>query len=32
MKYEWDEDKNEKNIQKHGIAFEDAAKIFYAQV
>ena len=29
MEFEWDENKNEKNIQKHGIAFEDAAQIFY---
>ncbi len=25
---EWDDDKNEKNIKKHGIYFEDAARIF----
>ncbi|MFQ5652482.1 MAG: BrnT family toxin [bacterium] len=28
MKFEWDEHKNEANIKKHGIAFEDASKIF----
>ena len=25
---EWDDNKNEKNIEKHGISFEDAALIF----
>ena len=25
---EWDEDKNEKNMRKHGISFEIAARIF----
>ena len=25
---EWDDDKNEKNYRKHGIYFEDAARIF----
>jgi uncharacterized DUF497 family protein len=28
MRFEWDEKKNKANINKHGIAFEDAAKIF----
>jgi hypothetical protein len=28
MKYSWDEDKNRKNIERHGIAFKDALKIF----
>jgi uncharacterized DUF497 family protein len=28
MKYSWDEDKNRKNIEQHGIAFKDAVKIF----
>ena len=28
MDFEWDENKNKSNIEKHGIAFEDAAKIF----
>ncbi|KAA3604705.1 MAG: BrnT family toxin [Calditrichaeota bacterium] len=28
MEFEWDENKNASNLQKHGIAFEDAAKIF----
>jgi len=27
-KLEWDEEKNRKNQQKHGIAFETAARIF----
>lgn len=25
---EWDDDKNKKNFKKHGIYFEDAARIF----
>lgn len=29
MKFEWDANKNESNIRKHGIAFEDASKIFF---
>ncbi|MDP2903735.1 MAG: BrnT family toxin [Methylovulum sp.] len=28
MKFEWDENKNKLNLQKHGIAFEDAKMIF----
>lgn len=28
MKFEWDEDKNQINIRKHGIDFKDAADIF----
>ncbi len=28
MKFEWDENKNNKNIQKHGISFEEAAFVF----
>lgn len=28
MKYAWDEDKDRRNIKRHGIAFEDAVKIF----
>ena len=28
MKFEWDEDKNLVNIQKHGISFEDAIQAF----
>ena len=27
-RFEWDEDKNEKNMCKHGISFEIAARIF----
>ncbi len=27
-KYEWDKTKNARNIEKHGIAFEDALTIF----
>ncbi|MCP5061478.1 MAG: BrnT family toxin [Ignavibacteriae bacterium] len=29
MRFEWDENKNEVNIKKHSIAFEDAAKVFF---
>lgn len=28
MKFEWDENKNKSNIQKHAIDFSDSAKIF----
>ncbi|HEY7300130.1 MAG TPA: BrnT family toxin [Xanthobacteraceae bacterium] len=28
MRYTWDERKNRSNIKKHGIAFEDAKRIF----
>jgi|SRR5579864_2457945 len=28
MRYTWDEKKNRRNVALHGIAFEDAAKIF----
>jgi uncharacterized DUF497 family protein len=28
MRYSWDEDKNRRNIERHGIAFEDARRIF----
>ncbi|SLM31953.1 conserved hypothetical protein [Desulfamplus magnetovallimortis] len=28
MKFEWDENKNRINLQKHGIDFSDAVKIF----
>jgi len=28
MRYSWDEKKNRRNIDLHGIAFEDAARIF----
>ena len=28
MRYLWDEDKNRRNVRLHGIAFEDAARIF----
>ena len=26
--FEWDEGKNQQNIQKHGLSFETAAKVF----
>ncbi len=28
MQFEWDEEKNQANIRKHGIAFDDAVDIF----
>lgn len=28
MIYSWDEDKNRLNVKRHGIAFEDAKRIF----
>jgi len=28
MKFEWDENKNKANIQKHGIDFRDAVYVF----
>lgn len=28
MRYSWDDDKNCRNLALHGIAFEDAARIF----
>ena len=28
MKFEWDEDKNKKNINKHGISFQLASRVF----
>jgi uncharacterized protein len=26
--FEWDEDKNRKNLEKHGVAFEDVLSVF----
>ena len=28
MQYSWDKEKNRRNLELHGIAFEDAARIF----
>jgi uncharacterized DUF497 family protein len=28
VNFEWDEDKNRKNIRKHGLSFEDAYQVF----
>jgi hypothetical protein len=28
MRYRWNEEKNRRNLKLHGIAFEDAARIF----
>ncbi|NEP77293.1 MAG: BrnT family toxin [Okeania sp. SIO3C4] len=30
--FEWDENKNQQNIRKHGITFEEATEIFYGIV
>jgi uncharacterized protein len=32
MKFEWDENKNQQNLRKHGISFEEAEEIFYGIV
>jgi len=29
MKFEWNEQKNQLNKQKHGISFEEAKEVFY---
>ncbi len=29
MQFEWDEEKNRKNINKHGISFEAATGVFF---
>jgi uncharacterized DUF497 family protein len=28
MRYSWDQEKNRRNLTRHGIAFEDAQRIF----
>jgi uncharacterized DUF497 family protein len=28
LRFEWDEDKNRKNIRKHGVAFQEAQTVF----
>lgn len=32
MKFEWDENKNQINQQKHGLNFEDAKKLFSSRL
>ena len=32
MKFEWDKNKSEANLQKHGISFDEAKTIFYGYV
>ena len=32
MKFEWDNDKQERNLEKHGVDFVDAVKIFFNPV
>ena len=29
LEFEWDENKNQSNIKKHGISFEEASSVFY---
>lgn len=29
LKFEWDDEKDKKNIEKHGISFEEAQLVFY---
>jgi uncharacterized DUF497 family protein len=29
MRFEWDANKNNTNIQKHGVSFEEAKSVFY---
>ena len=29
IQFEYDEDKNRKNIEKHGISFKSAARVFF---
>ncbi|MBI1880474.1 MAG: BrnT family toxin [Chloroflexi bacterium] len=29
VEFEWDEDKAQSNIQKHGVTFEEAAEVFF---
>ena len=29
MKFIWDEDKNQENIKKHNVSFEEAETVFY---
>jgi uncharacterized protein len=31
MRYSWDKDKNRRNIEQHGISFDDAKRIFDGQ-
>ena len=29
VQFEWDEDKRQSNIQKHGVTFEEAVEVFF---
>ena len=29
IEFDWDEEKNRKNLKKHGISFEEAVTVFY---
>jgi uncharacterized DUF497 family protein len=32
LEFEWNSDKNESNLAKHGVDFEDASRIFYGSI
>ncbi|OKH17121.1 BrnT family toxin [[Limnothrix rosea] IAM M-220] len=32
MEFEWDEDKNIRNVRKHGISFEEASEVFKGRI
>ena len=32
MKFEWDENKNKENVEKHKVTFEEAASIFLNKI
>ena len=32
IKFEWDENKASKNIQNHGVSFEEASSVFYDEL
>jgi len=32
MKFNWDDDKNHKNVEKHGLHFQDAELIFSGKI
>ena len=32
LKFEWDPNKNETNIKKHGLSFETAKEVFYDEL
>jgi uncharacterized protein len=32
LEFEWDSEKNESNLAKHGLDFEDVSRIFYGSI